>query len=584
MTVDKAMFSPDFPGFEDFQVDISEGEIRTQVQRLLAHLDFTATPKRRAFLTYIVDEYLAGRAEQIKGVSIAMSVFDRDETFDQQVDPIVRLEARRLRQDIDTYYAGPGRDDPVRLSIPKGGYAPRFEGVALTETNPVPADPSSGAGKDKKYRIWAGLGVACVLVLFGLIWGLSRPAPPDARVNHDLPKGPVVAVLPFKTLGDGPEFLADGLTQQLTTELIRFRDIWVLPLGSARQFGEAEFDADGLRTAFNADFALEGNVMDWGDALRLSARLIDLKDQRYVWVQSYEIGNTSQEIYAVQDSIIRDVVGKLAGKYGLLTHDAMRDAERTPPDNRDAYDCVLRYYSYQITINLDRHAEVTACILTALEKAPNYAEGWAVLSNLYLQQIRFGLGGDRAQVLSAADKAAQRAVDIDPNLAAGHLMLANMRFVLGDFQGFRDAGQRAIELNPNDTAVLAHYGMRLAFSGEWAEGLAIVDRAIALNPVHPQWYHFPRVFYEFDQGNYENALARLDQIDMPNFFWTHLWRAALHGELGNQAAAQAALNKLLMLRPNLPAAAGDILSIWQLDAAFQKSLLNSLHKAGLTDD
>jgi len=551
-------------------VDLSEREIRLQVRRLLTHPDFTATPKRRAFLDYIIAEYLAGRADQIKGVSIAMSVFGRDESFDQQVDPIVRLEARRLRQDIDTYYAGPGRHDPLRLSIPKGGYAPRFDIVAQSDPGPAPAAPQQTPGQGERPSVRIGLAVACIVMLCILVWGWARTELSGVQTDHSLPKGPVVAVLPFETLGDGPQFLADGLTQQLTTELIRFRDIWVLPLGSAQRFSQSEIDPADLRAEFNADFALEGNVMDRGETLRLSARLIDLKDQRYVWVHSYEIGNTSREIYAVQDKIIHDVVGKLAGKYGLLTQDAMRDAERTPPDSRDAYDCVLGYYSYQITIDLGRHAEVTSCIQSALDKAPNYAEGWAVLSNLYLQQIRFGLGGDRAQVLADADVAARRAVELDPNLALGHLMLANMRFVLGDIDGFREAGQRAIDLNPNDTAVLAHYGMRLAFSGEWDKGLANVDHAIALNPVHPQWYLFPRVFYEFGRGNYETALVQLNQIDMPNFFWTHLWRAALQSELGHQEEARAALRKLMTLRPNFPDDAPDILAIWQLDATFQK--------------
>ncbi len=564
-------------------MDTTEREIRVQMQRILDHPDFTASPKRRAFLNYIIEEYLAGRSDQIKGVSIAMSVFDRDESFDQQVDPIVRLEARRLRQEIDTYYAGPGRGDPIRLTMPKGGYAPRFEKSSLPGPVPAPADARPNAGLRGRRRAGIGLAVAFGLALFGLIWGLARSGTPEEQANHSLPKGPVVAVLPFETLGEGPEYLADGLTRQLTTELIRFRDIWVLPLGSTLHSGETEIDTTSLRTEFNADFALEGNVMDRGDTLRLSARLIDLKDRRYIWSQSYEVSNTSEEIYAVQDSIIRDVMGKLAGKYGLLTLGAMRDADRIPPNNRDAYDCVLGYYSYQVTINQDRHAEIKSCILNALEKAPDYAEAWAVLSNLYLQQIRFGLGGNREQILAAADAAARRAVEIDPNLAAGHLMMANMRFVLGDFAGFREAGQRAIDLNPNDTDVLAHYGMRLAFSGEWDKGLAIVDRAIALNPVHPQWYLFPRVFYEFDRGDYEAALAQLEQIDMPGFFWIHLWQAALHSKLGNGEQAQAALRSLLVLRPDFSSVASDILAIWQLDATFKENLLASLQKAGLSD-
>ncbi|MCA0908427.1 tetratricopeptide repeat protein [Ruegeria marisrubri] len=391
----------------------------------------------------------------------------------------------------------------------------------------------------------------------------------------------MVAVLPFDTLGEGPSYFADGITQQLTSELVRFRDIWVLPLGSVRRFSQGGTDSHALRAEFDADFALEGSVMDMGDTVVLSARLIDLKSQRYIWVHEYKAGSSPSDIYAAQDRIIQDVIGKLAGKYGVLTQDAMKKAARTPPGNRDAFDCVLSYYNYQVTIDLDRHHAIKACILRALEQNPEYAEAWAVLSNLYLQQIRFGLGGDRQGLFAAADAAARRAVEIDPNLAAGHLMLANMRFVLGDIQGFRQAGQVAIDLSPNDTAVLAHYGMRLAFSGEWEEGLTFVERAIALNPVHPHWYRFPRVFYEFDQGNHQQALTILDQIDMPNFVWTHLWGAALNGELGRQEAAQASLNELRALQPDFASKAQDILSIWQLDDSFQRKLLNSLRKAGL---
>ncbi|WP_164661301.1 hypothetical protein [Tropicibacter sp. Alg240-R139] len=515
-----------------------------------------------------------------------MSVFGRDETFDQQVDPIVRLEARRLRQDIDGYYAGPGREDPLRLTIPKGGYAPRFERIARLEQTPSSPEDSHPNTRNLQRFSFIGLGMAGISALCAVIWFVSGGllAGKPSTSEDTLPKGPVVAVLPFDTLGQGPSYFADGLTQQLTSEIVRFRDIWVLPLGSGQRPSHGGIDLQDLRVEFNAEFALEGSVLDKGDTILLSARLIDLKSQRYVWVNDYSIGRSPSEIYVAQDKIIRDVIGKLAGKYGVLTQDAMKAATRTPPSNRDAYDCVLSYYSYQITIDLGRHPAIMDCIQRALVQSPDYAEAWAVLSNLYLQQIRFGLGGDRQQVIAAADTAARRAVEIDPSLAAGYLMQANIRFVRGDIEGFRKSGQIAVGLSPNDNAVLAHYGMRLAFSGEWDEGLAIVDRAIALNPVHPHWYHFPRVFYEFDQGDYQQALTVLNQIDMPNFFWTHLWSVALNANLGQRKVAQSSLKALLLLQPDFEAEANSILSIWQLGDLFEQKLLDSLRKAGLEVD
>ncbi|SLN58918.1 hypothetical protein TRL7639_03270 [Falsiruegeria litorea R37] len=557
--------------------------MRAQLQRLLTHPDFSATPQRCAFLSYVVEEYLAGRGDLIKGVSIAMSVFGRDETFDQQVDPIVRMEARRLRQDIDGYYAGPGRDDPLRLSIPKGGYTPRFERVTPAEqATPAPEALHVKPLAPKRF-VFAGLGVVAVAALSALMWGLvvGSSASDRSRPEKMLPQGPVMAVLPFETLGDGPSFFAEGITQQLTSELARFRDLWVLPLGSGQRQAQSGTDLQSLRSEFNAEFALEGSVVDKGDRILLSARLIDLNNQRYIWVNDYSVGSAPKEIYAAQDEIIRDVIGKLAGKYGVLTQNAMRIAARTPPSNRDAYDCVLSYYSYQISIDLARHPTIMNCIQRSLEQSPDYAEAWAVLSNLYLQQIRFGLSGDRQEIIAAAEAASRRAVELDPSLAAGHLMQANARFVRGDIEGFRKAGHVAVGLSPNDGAILAHFGMRLAFSGAWDEGLALVDRAIAFNPVHPHWYHFPRVFYEFDQGNYQRALAVLDQIDMPNFLWTPLWSAALHANLGQMEEAQASLNELLRQQPNFAAQADSILAIWQLGERFEQKLLGSLQLAGL---
>ena len=563
---------------------ISERDIRTQLQRLLDHPEFSATPQRRAFLAYVVDEYLAGRAGHIKGVSIAMSVFDRDASFDQQSDPVVRLEARRLRQDIDGYYAGPGRDDPIRLSIPKGGYAPRFERMTFAQPSSVqPAsEPMKKEGRSRSTRI---ILASCLGVVCAVIWaGWSVLYDPPSERDPGLPKGPIIAVLPFDSLGEASLVLADGITQQLTTELIRFNDLWVLPLGTVGRFRGGDTDPQTLRTEFKADYALEGSVLETRDSLRLSARLINLAEARYVWVRSYSVGRSPTEIYRAQDQIIRDVTGQLAGKYGLLTHDAMRSAARTPPRNRDAYDCVLEYYAYQIRINLSRHAEVKSCILKAVDQNPDYAEAWAVLSNLYLQQVRFNLGGDRTQVLQSANVAARRALQIDPNLPTAHLMLANLRFVMGDMDGFRKSGAAAIDLNPNDAAILAHYGMRRAFGGDWDEGLALVDRAIALNPVYPHWYRFPRVFYLFDQGEFEQALTELNQIEMPDFFWTHLWRAALSHEAGQPDRAKAAIRDLLRLQPEFSANALKTLSIWQLDEAFKQKLLRSLSNAGLPGD
>ena len=105
---------------------ISGAEIRRQLDRILGFGKFQASDRRREMLSFVVEETIAGRSSRLKATTIAMAVFDRGPDFDQQADPVVRLEARKLRRDLDNYYAGAGRDDPVRIDIPKGAYVPVF--------------------------------------------------------------------------------------------------------------------------------------------------------------------------------------------------------------------------------------------------------------------------------------------------------------------------------------------------------------------------------------------------------------------------------------------------------------------------
>src|SRR5918996_6517398 len=119
---------------------------RTQLQRILDSPAFEASERRKRFLRYIVDESLAGRADRLKGYSIALAVFDRDDSFDPQTDPVVRLEARRLRRALEHYYLTAGRDDPIRIQIPKGGYAPICERQAAAPAEAATA-ASAAAGR-----------------------------------------------------------------------------------------------------------------------------------------------------------------------------------------------------------------------------------------------------------------------------------------------------------------------------------------------------------------------------------------------------------------------------------------------------
>jgi hypothetical protein len=130
---------------DDPRGDCAPEAVRTELERIIGSADFDATRRNRRFLRYIVEESLAGRSERLKAYNIALSVFERDERFDPQMDAIVRIEARRLRRSLERYYLTTGNADPIRIEIPKGGYAPVFRSAPAE-----PAHITSGSAGGKR--------------------------------------------------------------------------------------------------------------------------------------------------------------------------------------------------------------------------------------------------------------------------------------------------------------------------------------------------------------------------------------------------------------------------------------------------
>ena len=161
--------------------------IREQLVRILNSGPFHQALRRRRFLEYIVNETLAGRGERLKGSNVALAVFDR-ESFDPNIDPIVRMEAARVRDRLREYYEGAGQGDPIRISLPKGTYTPHIEFRQAPTLDPRPAR----AAPIKQLM----LAAAVLLIITASLWGLSswNSAP-------SLPDKSSVAVLPFDNIG-----------------------------------------------------------------------------------------------------------------------------------------------------------------------------------------------------------------------------------------------------------------------------------------------------------------------------------------------------------------------------------------------
>lgn len=569
----------------------SAEDIRSELTRVLSSGAFGASDRRR-LLTYLIEEMLAGRGERLKGYNIGVEVLGEDEDFDANENPIVRTEVRRLRRDLGSYYAEEGRNNRLHITIPVGRYRPR-----IVSTDDGGGSHNMGVETVKAHAgrpRWIMLaGIAGIFLIIGLGAGLIamsyREATTISAANSqpsDLTHRPSIAVLPFLNLsGDGEkDYISIGITEQLVAELLRFNELRVLSLGNSRAFKDGLADLKAVRREFGTDYILEGSIRVTDGSIKINSRLIDASTSQYVWSKNFNKMLSPAEIYEIQDTIAQEVAANLAGAYGIIASAQMKHAKRKAPKSLAAYDCVLRYHSYQFSIDPVQYPQVRNCLEQAVQAEPDYAEAWAVLANVYMQEKRFGYGTEE-NATSAAKKAiaaARQAVSLDSNSATAYNILSAVLFTEGDISGFREAGETALRLNPNDSDTLAYYGLRLGLMGEWKRGFELLDKAKMLNPAYPPaWLLFPQAIYQYEQGNYDEALVLIDKIDMPNFFWTAMMKAATLAQLGRLDEAKAAASDLLKQKSEFEQEGVHFLRLWQIPNPLVQQIVEGLEKAGL---
>jgi adenylate cyclase len=287
-------------------------------------------------------------------------------------------------------------------------------------------------------------------------------------------------------------------------------------------------------------------------------------------------------VFEIQVDVSQQVSAIIASNYGVIAEAGQTEAQRQPPTSLAAYDCVLRYYHYQRTFDAREHARVRVCLERAVELDPDYADAWAVLANAYAQEYRQRLN-PRPGLYDARERslaAARRAVEIEPRNPTAQLMLANALFDRHDVVGFRAAGKRAIALNPNDPDILAHFGTRLVYMGEWERGFALVTKAIALNPEFPEWYRDPLIFYYYQTGDYKRALVESQRRDVSRL-WRLLFRAMILGQLGRSEEAQPAIEAALELKPDVRERLWGMARVWNVPDPHIERIADGLRKAGL---
>ncbi len=485
------------------------------LNRILASDAFKRSERGAELLKYVVTEHLEGRSRQINGATIAQDVFGRDETFDSNTDPIVRVQAGRLRQMLQAYYAGDGATDPVEIVIPKGRYAPEFRlrdaaDATAQDTTPTGVAAPSAAAHFRKLPTAAIAGAA---ILAAIIIGVSvfffnrTISENETQQAQSIPTGPKILVAQFEYSGE-PEyesFFAKGFQIELIDRLSRFKNLFVYS-DAAPYYDEVAAAREQLESA-QPEFVLSGSITFAQEKISITSQLLDVSSSVTVWSETFENVNARPAtISDLKSTIVSEVAATLGQPYGVI-QSYMKTAANEDDVSLEDYLCTLRFHEYARFKNETAHAEVRDCLERAVESSPNYSMAWAALSWMYGDEVRYGLNPqeDAPPAFERARQAAEKAVSTDPYNSFAHLYLAIALFAQGDIEGSWRAAEQSVSLNPNDSEALASLGWNYVVYEGSEKGRAMIEKAIELNPGNPPWFHGGLAIYHYRKANYDEA-------------------------------------------------------------------------------
>ena len=381
-------------------------------------------------------------------------------------------------------------------------------------------------------------------------FGLSREAlvaragldvaPRPEMVERQNASKTSIAVLPFTNMSGDTEqqYFSDGITEDIITELSRFRQLTVIARHSSPEFREKALEVTEIGNRPGVQYLVDGSVRRLGDRVRVTARLVEAESSNHVWSEHYD--RDLADIFAVQDEVVQSIVASVEGR---LAATAAEQARHKPTGHLGAYDCVL-----QARAHLNGHGAARAepLLLRAIELDPGYAQAYAWLARTCVIQFFFD---SRPTLLDQALENGRMAVRLDENDGVCHWALANAHLFRREFEQAAAHFDRALALNPSDVLIFSTYCHWLSRIGRVDEALQGLNQILLRNPFPQGWYWEIRALALVQATRYEEAIQAIRR--MPELFaWEYACLAGCYAQLGkfDEAYAQAAM--ALRVRPD----------------------------------
>lgn len=386
----------------------------------------------------------------------------------------------------------------------------------------VPASDASRAATRSRYML---VSVSCTLLL-GVsaaaiyLWPSAKPKPPIPAIRS-------IAVLPFASLNTGAqdEYVGLGMADALITKLSGLRQLIVRPTTSVRRYADVEQDPIAAGRQLQVESVLVGSTQKSGDRLRLTLQLVNVEDGRSLW--SYKCDDSCSDIFTAQDSISEKVAEALTVR---LAGEELKQLSKHYTENTEAFN-LYQLGRYHLDRRSGKQVEKSVEYFDkAIEVDPGYALAYAGLSEAYVSLILFRRDLP-VNLIPKAKAAALRAIELDDNLAEGHISLA-LALTCDFARGYDTAltereFKRAIELSPNSVLARRWYALFLAEELRFGEAVAVIQLALEIEPLSVvQKRFFAQILYL--ARRYDEAIDQCQkalELD-PHFLTAYFWLAS----------------------------------------------------------
>ena len=332
------------------------------------------------------------------------------------------------------------------------------------------------------------------------------------QVENELlppPTKPSIAVMSFDNMSGDPEqeYFSDGITEDIITELSRYRDFNVLARNSTLIFKGRAVDPTQVARDLNARFIVEGSVRRAGRRIRVSAQLIEGSTGNHIWAERYD--RELEDIFEVQDEITRTITSTLGGR---ISEENLTRSLREKPSEVDAYDLCLQAFAFFERMSKEDNSKARRLAADAIQLAPEFALAQAIVSFTHTFEIMQMWGTDVKGSVKLAHEYAITAVSLNNMEERAHAALGFAELFLAHHDRAVESFHKAIRVNPNFADAHARLAIAYSYAGRAGEALATTDLAMRMNPHYPSWYLMVHGRSQYLLGDFEGAERSLRDI------------------------------------------------------------------------